>query len=274
MTNKRVKIDSKVMTPAMKNCIQQLYEIRCIQPIEFEMLSSEGPQHKPTFKFSLKFKYADHQLKFFGEGLNKKAAKTMSAMKAICFLIETKNPQFDTELFRALIGIDMKTLGLITIATKTNLDEFIQSILKQNITCEPIKNTETFHLPLKPAITIGMNSQHIFESQRPLNILEHLLSATSSAPLKTPIFTFERIEDESAEEEDKIKKSLNIKMKIRIEKALMKKVLTVVDLNKFEINEEITYDFIGEDVNETVAKAKAAQIALEKLFDIKLSSPG
>ena len=55
----------------------------------------------------------------------------------------------------------------------------------------------------------------------------------------------------------------------------MKKVFTVVDLSKYtDTNEEATFNFIGEDVNETVAKAKAAQLALEQLFDIKLSSPG
>jgi len=83
------------------------------------------------------------------------------------------------------------------------------------------------------------------------------------------------LKDEPNDKEEEEERQLNIKMLIKIEKSLMKKVFTVVDLSKFEdTNQEATYNFIGQDVNETVAKAKAAQLALEQLFDIKLNSPG
>ena len=39
----------------LKNAVQQIYEINEIQPIEYDLVSMDGPAHKPNFTYSLSF---------------------------------------------------------------------------------------------------------------------------------------------------------------------------------------------------------------------------
>ena len=77
---KRIKMDELCANAALKSSIQIVYEIKQVQPIKFEMVSSQGPAHKPLFTFKLVFNYTDtDRLKeFCGEGYSKKNAKISS----------------------------------------------------------------------------------------------------------------------------------------------------------------------------------------------------
>ena len=39
----------------LKNAVQQIYEINEIQPIEYDLVSMDGPAHKPNLTYSLSF---------------------------------------------------------------------------------------------------------------------------------------------------------------------------------------------------------------------------
>jgi dsRNA-specific ribonuclease len=69
-----------------KNSIQKLYEIKKIKKVSFDMLSTDGPSHKPSFKFALNFELKNKTFKFEGEGANKKLAKSIASLKALYFL--------------------------------------------------------------------------------------------------------------------------------------------------------------------------------------------
>lgn len=292
---KKVKIEQDLSknqfnTNTLKNSIQQLYEVKQIQPIEFEMLSSEGPQHKPIFKFSLKFKFNDFEQLFNGEGLNKKAAKTVAAIKALLFLIENcKN--FDKEYLKTLISFDMKlhnikdfeisnvkpiheslneqdnNESLLLKNEKTNTE----NIEKPNFENNEKTNNENNHSESKNLKTAyDLKTREIIATKVPMTIFSHMLASTQN-------YSFNCLSETG------MSHSKLFKMELRIEKNCFDSpsVVTTVDLKTLNANESLLftefqneYSFIGFGPSLKLAKSRAAQLALEFLFDIKITSPG
>jgi dsRNA-specific ribonuclease len=291
---KKVKIEQDLLknqfnTNTSKNSIQQLYEIKQIQPIEFEMLSSEGPQHKPIFKFSLKFKFNDFEQLFNGEGLNKKAAKTVAAIKALLFLIENcKN--FDKEYLKALISFDMKlhnikdfeisnvkpmheslnekdNESLLLKNEKTNIENIEKPIIENN----EKTNIQNYHSESKILRTAyDLKTREIIATKIPMTIFSHMLASTQN-------YSFNCLSETG------MSHSKLFKMELRIEKNCFDSpsIVTTVDLKTLNANESLLftefqneYSFIGFGPSLKLAKSRAAQLALEFLFDIKITSPG
>jgi hypothetical protein len=104
------------------------------------MLSSEGPAHKPSFRFKLGFKLVvmrdrDHHhhpdvFKFEGEGTNKKLAKYNACLKALFFLNSLTGffSMFDSIYIANLIKYEMKMFYNKT----DSLDEFFLKALGQS----------------------------------------------------------------------------------------------------------------------------------------------
>lgn len=286
-TIKKIKTEkiNTIQTNILKNSIQQLYEIKQIQPIDFEMLSSEGPQHKPIFKFCLKFKANEIQLKFYGDGLNKKAAKTIAAMKALLFLAESLN-SFDKEYFKSLIIFDMKSLN-ITESYETYVEILKRDIQPnesriESLKSEPLESIpDTIHdsdmlldsTPIEPKIKLNVydnKTREIIATKMPMNIFNHMLSSTQH-------YSFTLLSETG------MSHSKLFKMELKIDKTVFNEysVSTIVDISSLKTNDSLLftedhkeYSFIGFGPSLKIAKSRAAQLALEFLFNIKITSPG
>lgn len=300
-SNKKVKINTNISNtpaPVLKNSIQKLYEIKAIQPLDFEMLSSEGPQHKPTFKFCLKFKLNDTQLKFFGEGLNKKAAKTVAAMKALLNLSETNN-LFEKDYFKALILNDMKQLNInepyetyvevlrrselnlpnqeqLLVVNDTenetrreeSLQMIIESIHDSDMNTDSVQ-ARIEEVKVNKKTTYDLKTREIIATKMPMSIFNHMLASVQS-------YNFNLLSETGMSHSKLFKMELKIDKNVFTESS----VFTTVDVSNLKAGDSLLftethteYSFIGFGASLKIAKSRAAQLALEMLFDIKITSP-
>jgi hypothetical protein len=84
------KIDHKQQQQQQtKNYIQKLYEIKALNPIQFDTISTKGPAHKPLFEMKLTInKSLKNEKSFISNGVSKKQAKLNTSKECLVWITE------------------------------------------------------------------------------------------------------------------------------------------------------------------------------------------
>lgn len=247
-SNKRKKLDPIQIQP-FKNSIQHIHEIVNIQPVKFDLVSNEGPAHKPVFKFRLKFKLYENIISIFASANSTKQAKKIASLKAINFLVKTPNffHEQEIEYFGYIIESELKLLNIDQSAI-----EDVQEIITDT--------TEQAHKPVSRMIPINLDPKtiEVIATRNSLVILNHLIPKTS-------------YKDYVIAETGLFKVEINVKKEL-ISNGSLESSSTSTESALFkETSEE--FIFFGLGNSKKIAKTRAAQLLLEVLFNIKTTNP-
>jgi dsRNA-specific ribonuclease len=271
-----------------KNSIQKLYEIKKIKKVSFDMLSTDGPSHKPSFKFALNFELKNKKFKFEGEGTNKKLAKSIASLKALYFLkcLPQFFSMFESIYIGNLIRNEMKSIlgltdnfeGYFLEALDQSQREFLESEnkLQPHTNQVQTQNVEDKILKTSKLITDWDNkTKEILASKNSLIILNHLISnckfelisETGSShakqfkiELKISKTTFEELKESKI---SFIKNSL-----LENSSSLFESESVLISSNESDLL------FYGTGNSKKQAKSKAAQLAVESIFNVKIMPNG
>ena len=266
----------------MKNSIQKLYEIKRIKKVTFDMLSSDGPSHKPSFKFGLSFDFNNVAFKFEGEGASKKNAKSIASLKALYFL--NRVPQFFSlfdsiyvgnlikQEMKAILGLSENVENYFLESLDHSQKEFLQS--KEQSSQEHIAEVNTLKVA-KSTIDWDLKIKEILASKSSLIILNHLIPS-SKFELKSEegsshakLFKIELKISKASLEELKMSKSSFIKS------SLLQNLSSLLESSSVLISSnENDLIFQGSGNSKKQAKSKAAQLAIESIFNIKIIPEG
>lgn len=303
----------KLKTTKIKNSVQLLHEIIEIRPLEYQ-LTAQGPSHKPTFKYTLTFAYDSNKLNFEGIGNSKKLAKTIASMKAINYLTKVPcffRSQKLLDYYRQSILIELKSLNLdesilnqssepSTVSLKMEIASENSSQSQQKLVIVMNESSDMVDTQTKVDVEEASNSDEkkenadsiddikqqqksyfelkndkktleMIATNNPLNILNHLLANN---------FEFVFLVNDQAKHTDEFESKL-FKSVLRIGKQFCLIKYKSEANAKFDLKESIyvkeddeEFQFYGCGSSKKIAKYKAAQLALECLFNIKLSNPG
>ena len=276
-----------------KNSIQRINEIKCIRPIEFDLIASQGPSHKPTYKYGLNFKHKTHVFKFDGEGSSKKCAKSMACLKALYFL--NKVPGFfqpiESTQVTCIITHEMQTF----FSMSEFVDEYLQASLcpsqndflaseaktfeddmnNEDLTLKKLGTEEGEQIMTKKSVAKlsekDSKTKEIIATKNPLIIWNHLVSNGQ--------YVFEYVQEEGSSHA----KLFKVELKLSKQTVTELKSSLVLPGNELKIDHiasesvlissnETEVFFYGFGNSKKQAKSKAAQIALGEIFNIKLVS--
>ena len=267
----------------MKNSIQKLYEIKRIKKVTFDMLSSDGPSHKPSFKFCLSFDLNNKPFKFEGEGASKKNAKSVASLKALYFLncIPQFFSMFDSIYVGNLIKHEMKSILSLT----ENIENYFLEVLDQSqkefleneniLKTKELKN-ENNTLKISKSITdCDGKIKEILASKNSLIILNHLVQGckfelkSEEGSSHAKLFKIELKISKASLEDLKTSKSSFVK------NSLLGSLSSLFESNSVLISSnESDLIFYGSGNSKKQAKSKAAQLAIESIFNIKITPDG
>jgi len=276
---KRIKMDELCANAALKSSIQIVYEIKQVQPIKFEMVSSQGPAHKPLFTFKLVFNYTDtDRLKeFCGEGYSKKNAKIMASIRGMHYLVhnQTYFSTNDQEFLKSIMQIDFKSLNLTSSFEEclVQVKEIDNSGPPENISIEEVKiePKQPDEVGTPPVKQSEVKTRELIASKNVLSIFNHLFASSS--------FSFSEITQSTA---------LSHSNMFKIELKLVKNKNLTADVNKFAslsetsckmiakessllINEtEEEFSFIGFGNSKKLARTRCAQLALKTILNLSI----
>ncbi len=100
-----------------KNPIQKLYEIKAVQPLNYELISEQGPAHEKLFNYLLKFKLNNKLIGFYGNGSSKQIAKKFAAMNALYYLIKLPNSildEIEIDNIKSILYDEVRSIGFDT----------------------------------------------------------------------------------------------------------------------------------------------------------------
>ena len=279
---KRIKIDELCANAALKTSIQIIYEIKQVQPIKFEMVSSQGPAHKPLFTFKLFFNYTDSSnlKEFCGEGYSKKNAKIMASIKGMHYLVhnQTYFSSNDQEFLKNIIQLDFKSLNLSCSFEECLIEaRQVKEIVNlgppdmasiDDVKIEPKLPDEVGTLPVKQS---EVKTRELIASKNVMSIFNHLFASSS--------FSFNEITQST---------TLSHSNMFKIELKLVKNKNLTADVNKFAslseasckmaakeasllINEtDEEFSFFGFGHNKKVARTRCAQLALNTILNLSI----
>jgi dsRNA-specific ribonuclease len=297
-------VDISSAKGALKNAVQQIYEIKEIQPIEYGLVSMDGPAHKPNFNYSLSFKLSDVMHSFYGCGVSKKVAKTIASIKALYFLYRIRNffSAPGADYIHSVILGEMRALNI-----SQDMESFFNSEVKSKIDEQRITNElnkikesvlmkESVQMKHEPMSFDSIYTS--FESEQPLLVNElaldsktkEILASKNTLSILSHLLPQKQYEINVIDEEG-MSHSKIFKTELKIFKTVMQSSNFLSLFNVRVVNNQIAvglsrvnsilvteneseYIFYGLGNSKKVAKSKSAKLALENIFKIKLEADG
>jgi double stranded RNA-specific editase B len=223
-----------------KNYIQKLYELKFLNPIQFDHVSSSGPAHKPKFEMKLTLNKTLSQQKIFtSTGVSKKHAKLNCCKDALRHLTEL-DPLERSKYLNEADVLEIKSLFLQECCGDSTNNQFLNDV---EIPTNLFTNFEPLNPPTAKKVlnTTGLSN--------PISVFTELLPSEA--------YTFNFV-DEWGESHAK-----QFKIQLVIKLGLVK--VPIID-DKVEQN---IFYAIGNSKKQ--AKSRVTQIALENLFNLKVS---
>lgn len=286
----------KLRTQTFKNAVQLLNEIQQIKPLIFDFEAPPIGTPKPLFHCRAKFSLNSNEASFEATANSKKLAKTLVSIKAIDYLTNTarifQSPTL-VDYYRASIAIELKSLNL-------NLEEILDPS-KNEPQPAVVPNTEQMEgltlinspQPLSPpnhsAYYLLKNDQKTSEMircQNPITVLNYLipnelktgflygdesmLSDNGNCSIsEEPMNTTPQVEIDSS-------KSFKVVFKVRkdLQSSRFTKNAAIIEPRESIFVKETDEEFLftGYGPSKKKAKYKAALLALDCLFNIKITS--
>lgn len=246
----------------LKNSVQILHEIKSIQPIRFDLVKSSGPPHKPTFEYKLEVIIDKQNKEFFSKGNSTRQAKKLASIKCLYFLLN--NPEIKS-LFNSLNTIYIRKILQSDLKKELNIE--LDQYFSNEINNRPLSEiSEKIVTKLYRKEDISSKTKELIAKKNVLDVLNHMLQSTD--------YIFNEIEYE-------IKNSCCIfKMELKVMKNDKFKVKYPDHENKLKslnslliFDNETDYKFHGIGTSKRNAKIRSAELALEYLFDINITSP-
>jgi hypothetical protein len=282
LQDKKIKTETSTENSNIlsKTAIQIIHEIKHIQPVKFQLISSEGPAHKPIFKYLLMFclnndmKYAKE---FTGEGNSIKQAKKMASIKGINYLLSL-NLLFtpaDVTFLKSVIEMEFKSFNF-----EKTFDEYFNFIPK-DITVKPEENITIENKLASPSSTLPTNSwltnthiddksRDIIASNNPMIIFNYFFS--------TITYTFNTI-DVSVAQSNLFKVELEIKKDEKLvalcnkyNKFFLSNKIKFTENSMFMNENENEYKFFNFGNSKKMARMKVAKLALSSILNL-ISDP-
>jgi hypothetical protein len=275
---KRLRIDSESIVEnyklqVFKNPKAQLNEIKAVQSLNYELISEEGPDDKKLFKYQLKFKLNDNKLVgFFGKGSSKKIAQKLAAMNGLYYLIKLPNSilnPFEINYIQAMLNYEVKSLN----SDLNNIDEYFHQI--ENGPCE-LNDEQKEPKQAQSLIETDINNNEILKSNEIKNnkkTLELISNTKNSLIILNHLIPsdkkFEDVDDEQ------MNKNTNTNRIFKIKLLINKTALKNKEVEKYSNLEQSDTDFFfhGFGSSKKIAKSRAAQKAIESLFNIDIRPP-
>jgi len=261
-----------------------IYELKSIQPIEFALVDSQGPSHKPTFRERLTISLTNDATtsteSFFGEGNTRKNAKKLASISCLYHLINKKKlANINSGFIQMAIQADFKTLNLAK-----SFEEYF-SIQEDNIpdSCDDEDSTEkALHIDTDPPTINKIDSndfidakkkplmdaktQEVIASRNVLSILNHMLQTTD--------YAFNELEENIQFNNKFFKVELAIQKneKFYARCSGYEEHLRNMNASKSKLifESRTEYRFHGQASNKKSARLRSAQLALEKIFDLRI----
>lgn len=285
----------KLRTQTFKNAVQLLNEIQQIKPLIFDFDAPPIGTPKPLFHCRVKFSLNSNETSFEATANSKKLAKTLVSIKAIDYLTNTarifQSPTL-VDYYRASIAIELKSLNL-------NLEEILDPS-KNEPQPAVVPNTEQMEgltlinspQPLSPpnhsAYYLLKNDQKTSEMircQNPITILNYLIPNELKTGFlygdesmmdngncnisEDPMNTTPQVEIDSS-------KSFKVVFKVRkdLQSSRFTKNAATIETRESIFVKETDEEFLftGYGPSKKKAKYKAALLALDCLFNIKITS--
>lgn len=247
----------------LKTSIQLLHELKPIQPIKFEHIASEGPSHKPLFKYKLSITISNVEKAFYADGNSLKNSKKTAALKCLNYITTTNEfppviSPCNLGYIRAVIDNDFKTLSV---------DKTVSEWLTSEVTLQSI--SEEAQAVKKPLVFLDNKSREILATKNVLSILNHFL--------QTIDYEFIDCESTCSLNTKQFKIVLNIKKSDILEAKRLSFGTVTPDSSgqrkstlMCETLDELK--FYGVASNKKSAKVRAGQLALENIFNLKIEA--
>ena len=244
---KRVEYKQQQQQQQPKNYIQKLYEIKTLQPIQFDLVSSTGPAHKPNFEMKLTINSKlKNEKTFISSGVSKKQAKLNSSKDALRYLTDLE----DSERIRYLNEmeiIEIKNLFLQE-CTDSSLTTTIKTEEEQQIFSNDALNLNTnFFTNFLQTSTTTASPTKLLNSTNPISMFTELVPNEA--------YSMKFVDEWGDSHAKQFKIQLIVKLK---------SIKMPIDGGE----EEKTFYAIGNSKKQ--AKSRVTQTALEELFKIKI----
>ena len=259
-----------------KNYIQKLYEIKSLNPIEFDTIQQIGPAHKPQFQMKLTVnKSLKNEKIFTSKGVSKKQAKLNASKECLLWITELVEIE-RIKYLNEIEVIEIKSLFLQecndSLQSTPNVQpQPPQEEVKQQqfINDNLLINTNLFTNFISTATTsspttITTNKKIINSSlTNPISIFTELIPSDA--------YSFTIVDEWGSSHAKQFKIQLIVKLKlikIPIEQSSIKQQ----QQQQKGVNEEEEKSYYAIGNSKKQAKMRVTQLALESLFNIKVNT--
>lgn len=292
------KMNKTVQNTQTKNYIQKLYEIKSIQPILFDLISSKGPAHKPLFDMKVTIKSINNiDISFTSNGASKKIAKLNCSKDALKYLVNIEDQIERSKYLNENEIIEIKSMFLTELSENSNntndvsavgasssvsaIDNtsFINSDFFMNDNTDKNENvlfkkfTETLKTFNDYKITTTAQQQQL---KQPLTIQNQIEIENKTVSERNPIAVFTELLPNDSYQFDIISewgeshaKQFKIQLIIKLNKIIKKLKLTPTSSMCNDLSDEKVFYAIGNSKKQ--AKLRVTQLALENLFNLKFN---